>query len=485
MRQQSIENRINELFAQLVTEVRGATALGLTDINKLSEDCLVPVLKRSLDLPGLRNLNQTEQRNFPAIDLADDTSETAIQITATPDRSKIMDTLTGFMAHGLYTSYRRLLIFVITEKKERYSDTGISEALGGRLDFNINRDVIDYRDILRALHSKPLHILDAISRVLEGQLSKTPEWAFQDIVSLEPKEIGYLNLLDISFPQTLYVADIAFDEERRRPRRRSGSQANLRDRVWKLMEERHIRFSSDWTCHEKQIITFHDLSDPLLPISEIVDRGTLTTLAPDEYYGEGEDQERVFKSLLHYCLKQALYKKGIQWQHLAEVFIFCPLDEEQSKRQEAWGSERIIRTVYEKKMTKRDPTRVMYHKHLAFGRQFLRLESAWFLVLKPEWFFSYDGYNKSRYCDEKVTWLKKHEWNKNVYTHLRFLVDFLTTVPNEDLFDGQAAEPYPFLKFGKLVSFSDLPMLPDSKWLIVETTERQKRIDSSQKELEF
>jgi len=485
MRQQSTENRINELLAQLVTEVRGATALGLTDINKLCEDCLVPVLNRALDLPRLRNLNQTEKRNFAAIDLADDAAETAIQVTATADRSKVMDTLAKFSAHGLHTRYRRLLVYVLTEKHERYSEAGVREVLGGLIEFDINRDVIDYRDLLRALHGKPLETLNAVVRALERQLARSSDWSLDGEETVKPKEAGYLNLIGIDFASTLYIADIDFTDDARRPRKRGGRKINLRKKVRALMEQKDVRFSADWTCHENHIISFHDLSDSSLPISEIVDQGTVTPLAPAEYYEESEDQERVFKSLLHNCLKHVLFKKGIQWQHLAEMFIFCPTEDGQVKRQEAWGPARTMRTVYEKKMNKKDPTRVLYHKHLAFCRQFLRLDDRWFLVIKPEWFFSYDGYKKSRYGDENVSWLKRREWNTNVFTHFRFLVEFVTSVPDEDLFDGKPPEPYPFLQLGNIVSFEDLPALPDAKWLLAETPDRRKRIESDQEEFQF
>ncbi len=396
-----------------------------------------------------------------------------------------MDTLTKFTAHGLYTKYRRLLVYVITERQERYSESGVSDALGGRIEFDINRDVLDYRDILRALHAKPPDTLDAVVRALERQLTRSQDWSLEDGNTKPKKEEAFLNLIGIKFPSTLYIADILFDDDRRGLRRRGFGKVNLRDRVWSLMKQRGIQFSADWTCHESQIVTFHDLSDSTLPISEIVDRGTVTELTPDEYYGEDEDQERVFKSLLHNCLKQALYKKGIQWQHFTDVFIFCPTEEEQAKRQEAWGPARTTRTVYEKTMNKKDPTKVLIHKHLAFSRQFLHLDDGWFLVIKPEWFFSYDGYKKSRFSDKNITWLKKHEWNKNVFTHLRFLVDFLTAVPTDDLFDGKPPEPYSFLQLGKLVSFADVPALPDTKWLSDETAEKRKRIESDQEEFKF
>ncbi len=486
MRQQSIEMRINELLAQLVAEVRGSTALGLTDINKFCEDCLVPVLKQALDLPRLRNLNQTEKRNFPAVDLADDDAETAIQVTATPDRRKIIDTLAKFAAHGLHTKYRRLLVYVIVEKQERYSETGVSEAIGGHTDFDINRDVIDYRDVLRALHGKPLETLDVVLRTLERQLTQSRECSLGDNETSKPvREEAFLNLLSIKFPSTLYVADIVFDEDGRRSRRRRGTKVNLRDRVRSLMNQRDIRFSADWTCHKSQVIAFHDLSNPSLPISEIVDQGTVTELAPDEYYGEDADQERVFKSLLHNCLKQALFKKGIQWQDKAEIFIFCPTEDGQVERQETWGSARTTRTVYRRIDNKRDPTRVFNHKHLAFSRQFLCLDDVWFLAIRPEWFFSSDGYKKSRFADKNISWLKKHEWNKNVFTHLRFLVDFLTTEPQDDLFDSIPPEPYPFLRFDSLVCLPDLPALPDNKWLFGESVEKRKRIEYNQEELPF
>lgn len=481
-----MEMRITELLAQLVAEVRGSTALGLTDINKFCEDCLVPVLKHAFDLSHLRNLNRSEKRNFPAVDLADDDAETAIQVTATPDRGKVMDTLTKFAAHGLHTRYRRLLVYVIIEKKERYSETGVSEALGGHIDFDINRDVLDYRDVLRALHGKSLETLDIVLQTLERQLTPSREWSLGYDETLKPmKEEAFLNLLGIAFPETLYVADIVFDDDGRRSRKRGGTKVNLRDRVRSLMRHRGVQFSADWTCHESQVIAFHDLSDLSLPISQIVDQGTVTELAPDEYYGADEDQERVFKSLLHNCLKQALFKKGIQWQDSEKVFIFCPTEDGQAGRQEAWGPARTTRTVYMRTDNKKDPTKVLIHKHLAFSRQFLCLDDEWFLAIKPEWFFSYDGYKKSRFADKNITWLKKREWNKNVFTHLRFLVDFLTTEPQDDLFESKPPDPYPFLRFGSLVRLPDLPALPDGKWLLAESAEKRRRIASKQEELPF
>jgi hypothetical protein len=64
MKQQALENKISGLLAQLVIEVKGSSALGLTDINKLCEDSLLPVLKNALDLPNLRNLNKASKKEL-------------------------------------------------------------------------------------------------------------------------------------------------------------------------------------------------------------------------------------------------------------------------------------------------------------------------------------------------------------------------------------------------------------------------------------
>lgn len=478
MKQQTLEIKISGLLAQLVTEVKGSSALGLTDINKLCEDSLLPVLKNALDLPNLRNLNQASKKNFPAIDLADDESETAIQVTATSERSKITDTLKKFAAHGLNTRYRRLLVYVLTEKKEHYATLDASEYTGANIEFDINRDVIDYRDVLKALHGKPIEILETIARALENQMS-TMTWGTPEETSLCHKENVFLNLLSISFPSELYVGELRFDVEERPPRHER-SRINSRDKVRELLDLHEVRFSSDWTCHENQLVTFHDLSDDQLPLSKIVEKGTVTCLNPKEYYGADENQERVFKSLLHNCLKQDLFRKGVQWQHEADLFIFVPEHDDQMKREVSWNSGKVSRTVYQRKMNKKDPTKVFQCKHLAFDRQFLYLDGGWFLVIKPDWFMSRDGYNESQFGHDSISWLKRHEWNKTVFTHLRFLIDFLTTEPGVDLFNQDHSSKPSFLKFDQLVTFRNVQGIPDNDWIAEESQDRKARIQSEQ-----
>ncbi len=71
MRQQELLNEARDLLAQFVTRVKGATAMGHTDINVISEAFLTELLREVFGLSALRNLNQ-DKKNFPGIDLADD-----------------------------------------------------------------------------------------------------------------------------------------------------------------------------------------------------------------------------------------------------------------------------------------------------------------------------------------------------------------------------------------------------------------------------
>lgn len=52
-----VQERINELMAQFVTQVRGATAMGRTDINHISEIVLIPIFEAVYGLEGLKKIS--------------------------------------------------------------------------------------------------------------------------------------------------------------------------------------------------------------------------------------------------------------------------------------------------------------------------------------------------------------------------------------------------------------------------------------------
>lgn len=85
-------NKIISHAAKFVLEVEDFNASNLYDINIPAEGFLIPVLNEVFRL-RLENLNSTQKKNFPAIDLADFKNKVAFQVTATSDFEKIKTTL--------------------------------------------------------------------------------------------------------------------------------------------------------------------------------------------------------------------------------------------------------------------------------------------------------------------------------------------------------------------------------------------------------
>src|SRR5690606_25809502 len=103
-----------------------------------------------------------------AIDLADDEARIAIQVTATPDSEKVKETLRTFVGHGLHEKYDRLIIYILTEKQLTYSGSGFAEILDGKLVFNKDKDIWDFREFLSAANGLTFNSALRVEHILEG-----------------------------------------------------------------------------------------------------------------------------------------------------------------------------------------------------------------------------------------------------------------------------------------------------------------------------
>ena len=173
-------------------------------------------------------------------------------------------------------------------------------------------------------------------------------------------------------------------------------------------------------------------------------------------------------------MQQKLYHQGVSWQNEEKLYIFVDEDGE-NKRTEEWYDKRTNkRTVYECTMQSQEPDKIWYCKHLAFRTEFQRLGTQLYVLIKPEWFFSYDRYRKSFYSAEKVKWLKRKETNMHVFNHVRFIAYFLKYGKPSDLFVQRPV--YPFLEFGELLSFDSAPVLNDDDWLPSEPKDKSNSV---------
>ncbi len=441
--------------------------MGLTDHNKIAENLICGLMREILDLRGLKNLNATERANFPAIDLADIGARVAVQVTATATLQRVKSAIKKFLDHSLDRSFDRLIVYVLARKQNSYGQESIDKLAGRRVSFDGKNDILDYTDLLeKAIHLEPVRLAAAL-RVVEAYNRGVPIGLAEEDFDPPPHETedATLNLVEVFFPQTLYVADLNPDFL---VRPAGFGRKSDRDVLRHHGRNYGKTLPSDFCVYAGQIVTFHNLNDQSNPFAWAADLGTIVDLKPHEFYGTDEAQERVFKSLLRYALQVKLYRERVLWRHEEKLFVFMPLNDDDLQREIAWqGLRQGARLVYERKLSKKDEDKVFTQKHFAFAVDFYHLEKHWYASLTPDWYFSYGSdFRSSRYAADNISWLKRHESNSIVETHFRFLVSWLRELDAADLF-SQNSRPTN-VSIGESVSLPGLPALPDDEWLPVQ-----------------
>ncbi|MEP0779683.1 SMEK domain-containing protein [Microcoleus sp. ZQ-A2] len=157
-----------------------------TDINRVAQTILIPLLAEVYGYTELKNLDSPEYPNHPAIDLGDETARVSFQVTSTSDTKKVKHTLSKFVENKFYEKYEQLIIYILTKKQDSYSGSGYEEIIQGKFTFDKDKDIWDYRDILREVTN--FHCVDKVRRVesiLEahfGEGRTLTEWEVVDKV---------------------------------------------------------------------------------------------------------------------------------------------------------------------------------------------------------------------------------------------------------------------------------------------------------------
>jgi SMEK domain len=463
-------NRLRDELTHVVAQTEGNSAMGLTDHNKIAENLICGLMREILGFRGLRNLNATERANYPAIDLADFGTRVAVQVTATATLPKIKGTIGKFIKHGLRASFDRLVVYILARKQDSYSQAAIDRVARPRLTFDSREDILDFRDLLeKAVYLEPVRLAGAL-RVIEAYNRGVPAGLAQEDFDppQDAPEAATLNLVQLFFPRALFIADVAPEFLKRLP---GFGRKPDRDVLRHHGRQRRKILPSDFYVYSNQLLTFHDLNDDNNPFAWAVDAGTIVEIAPHEFYGADEAQERVFKALLRYTLQAKLYRERVQWRHEEKLFAFMPLHDDDLHREIPWQGQKLSeRHVYERKLSKKDADKVFTQKHLAFAVDFYRLDKQWFVSLTPDWFFSYGpDFKSSRFASGSISWLKRQENNAIIETHFRFLVSWLRELDAEDMFSQ--ARKRPSVSIGNPVLLAGFPALPDDEWLPVQVVE--------------
>ena len=463
MKHLDLLNEFRELIGQLRSEVESASAMQQYDTHKVSENVICGVLREICNFPGIRSLN-AEQSDFPAIDLADDDARVAIQVTASSDIDKVKHTITTFLNNELDSQYDRLIVYVLTTKQNSYSQKALGKVLANKFAFSANEDIWDYRDVCaQAAEVTPAALQKAVTH-LKSYLRGVPEGLADEDIDppLHPSENLVANMLAVYFPQDLHVAQL---NQEIIQKHKKGRSSYLRDTIRDFCNSNDLVLPSGYIAHAGTLVTFMDLEQADSPFRNVIEQGTQEVLSPSDFWQIDEDHERVFKSLLRFCLQQRLFEERVQWYQGEKQFVFMPRKIEEDVREEVWQGDKIAhRQVFSRQYNKKDRSKVFTQKHLSFAVEFLRLDADWMIAITPSWFFSMGtDFRKSGFSHDNLSWLKRQEKNQQVLNHFRFIAAWLKSIDEDDLF-SESNSKSKFLSFGDPLGFGGSPSLEESLW---------------------
>ncbi|ABX07777.1 Tetratricopeptide TPR_2 repeat protein (plasmid) [Herpetosiphon aurantiacus DSM 785] len=195
-----IQHKISRLMARFVEEVKSSTAMGHSDINRVAETVLIPLLGRVYECPSLQNLNSLHP-NYPAVDLGDVARRIAFQVTTTPDSKKIKDTLTTFIAHNLHTQFDTVYVYILTEKQHSYSPAIFSTITGNHLLFDPKRHILDANDLLKQIATYHVDKAQQILTILEANFDTPIDPLAHALAVYGTLPLDYVPMARLDLPQ--------------------------------------------------------------------------------------------------------------------------------------------------------------------------------------------------------------------------------------------------------------------------------------------
>ncbi|MDD9996226.1 MAG: SMEK domain-containing protein [Rhodospirillaceae bacterium] len=473
MKHTELLNQFREELAQLSHEVETSVAMSHLDVNRICEDVFCGIFKELFGFLNLRNLNHEEKQYYPGIDLADDEARVAIQITSDKSLKKIKDSITTTIQHGLHQDYDRIIFYILTRKQSSYSQRSIANVCSGHLSFDTSSDILDFTDLAsRAANVEPKKLkrsVDILGSYMRGCDVGLAEQDFDP--PKEPPETLVANLVEVSFPRSLYIAELlpeVFGGRKKRYERKAvGEYVRSVERI----------VPSDYVVHSNKLITFHNLEESDNAFDFLVDEGTVEPFDPSEYFSIDDNYERVFKSLLRFCLQQKLYRHRVLWDHGEGIFKFMPLEDIDNVRRINWtGRKKATRTVFERKFNRNHPEKVLSMRHFAFAVTFQIVAGTWYMSITPDWLFSYGKeYLRSAYGDKLTGGLKRMEKNRSVFDQFRFLCSWLNELDSDDLF-AEGEDFLPQLTFGQIFELSGSRYLNEDLWEPLTVAEEDNQI---------
>ena len=236
------------------------------------------------------------------------------------------------------------------------------------------------------------------------------------------------------------------------------------------LEQMEVNYGKPWCLREGKLISFFDLRTP--PWNAVCDIATVETFHADEWSLSNERaKQSEFVELLNLALRDELGRRGVRlWQpRNGPPILHFAKTKDLSPRKVEWKLEKTSqRTVFGPHYAKKDPSRLIYYRHLAFVPRFVRFGGQWYLEITPTYHFTSDGKTPSRYRESNLSGIKRIEKHAAVRMNVQFWASFLA---ERDLF-----APVGFLTFANLIEFETDFGIAEEDWLSKADEEEKERI---------
>lgn len=183
---QDYMNNITSKLALLKSKVELTNCINLYDINIHAEDFFCKLLNLVFNY-NLINLN-TLERNTSSIDLGDDSLKISVQVTSDNSSSKIHKTISKFIEYEYYKTYDRLIIFLLTDKRNYTTQFNTYDYFS----FDKNTDILDIKDLIKIISKKDIANIEQINTFINSEFSNAQNLTDikQSLCSMEQKVVA-------------------------------------------------------------------------------------------------------------------------------------------------------------------------------------------------------------------------------------------------------------------------------------------------------
>jgi hypothetical protein len=243
-----------------------------------------------------------------------------------------------------------------------------------------------------------------------------------------------------------------------------------KETMWGKFEEMGVQCGKAWCLREGKLISFFDLRSS--PWNSVCDASTVETFSADDWSLSNDWATRgEFVELLNLSLRDLLNVRHVWfWQpRSGHPLYYFARTKDLSTRLVEWKLQKTSqRTVFGPHYGKKDTSRIIYYRHLAFEPRFVRFGGQWYLEITPTYHFTSDGKTPSKYRQSYLSGIKRIEKHAAVRINLQFWGAFIT---KQDLFN-----PSGFITFADLLAFDTDFGIPEEDWLNKADEEEKERL---------